>query len=507
MFLKNTNGKKVSKNSSYKSLLNSPSRTREFDLWMLLVLSVGMFSPFWFNPQHAIGTEWFFDKESKIPEEERLTKEDLEFIKSVYNSIQVDYIENVDKKTLIEGALKGMVQSLKDPYSEFLDAQERAPFDDSLEGSFSGIGVQFMIENGLAKVIAPVDGTPAAEAGIQPNDIILKADQETLEGKSTSEIMSLIRGEVGSKVTLTIDRAGKTFEVELTRAEIPLTTVDAELDKENPQIAWIRISQFALSTYDEMVDAIKSMRDQGAKAFVFDLRFNPGGLLDTAMQVANMFLDDGQTIMGMEDRAGNKEQIQASDKLFGDFQVTEPFVILVDEGSASASEILAAAIKENTDHQIIGTKTFGKGTAQNMPVSSDYGELKITIAKWLTPEGHWIHEQGVEPDQKVEQDPIYYTIQLNSEEELKEKDTNEYVASASIILNSLGYSLKETPYFNEEMVKAVKSFQKDNQLEENGKIDKATANALTEKARAFIKEHDAQYDKARENLTKELQGE
>lgn len=498
------------KNLNFQSpikLLSTKNNTQKFEIWMTLALCIGLLTSSWFNPQHANGTEWFFDKESKIPEEERLTQEDLEFIKSVYNNIQVDYIDDVDKKTLMEGALKGMVQSLKDPYSEFLDAQEREPYDDSLEGSFSGIGVQFMIENGLAKVIAPVDGTPASEAGIQPNDIILKADQEPLEGKSTSEIMSMIRGEIGSNVTLTIDRAGKTFDVELTRAEIPLTTVDAELDKKNPQVAWIRISQFALSTYDELVKSINSMREQGAKAFVFDLRFNPGGLLDSAVKVSNMFLEDGQTIMAMEDRAGNKEEVKASDKLFGNFQVNEPFVILVDEGSASASEILAAAVKENTEHSIIGTKTFGKGTAQNMPVSSDYGELKITIAKWLTPEGHWIHDQGVAPDQEVEQDPIYFTIQLNSEEELKEKDTNEYVSSASIILNSLGYSLTETPYFNEDMVKAVKAFQKDNQLEENGKIDEPTAIALTEKARAFIKDHDNQYDKAVEHLTKELQGE
>lgn len=443
--------------------------------------------------------EWLF-RGPQVDEEDQLTEEDLAFIQEVYNTLHINYIEDLDKETLIQGALKGMVDAVGDPYSEFLSPEETTAFDDSLEGSFNGIGVQFMLKDGQPTVIAPVDGTPAAKSGIRANDIFLEADGEELQGLDTSKIVQHIRGPVGSEVTLKIQRGTKVFDVTLTREEIPLTTVDAELDQENKNVGLVRVSQFASTTYGEMVEAIKDLRKKGADRFIFDFRFNPGGLLPSALSIANMFLTDDQIIMQTDDKFTDPEIYEASDKQYGAFQVTEPYVILVDEGSASASEILAAAIKENTDAPIVGVKTFGKGTVQTLTESSDYGELKLTIAKWLTPEGKWIHEDGVAPDVEVDLPEVATAIMLSPDETLKEGQVSEFVESAALMLNYLDYLEEANAYFSPEVTQAVKDFQKDHKLKETGQIDPDTGSKLMEASRDALKEKDPQYQKALETV-------
>ncbi|MGX7108419.1 S41 family peptidase [Facklamia miroungae] len=431
-----------------------------------------------------------------IEKEDQLTKEDLAVIQEVYNSLQINYIEELDKNKLIEGALKGMVEAVDDPYSEFLNPSEMTPFDDSLEGSFTGIGVQFMLKEGLPTVIAPVDGTPAAKAGIKANDIFLTANGVELQGLDTSEIVQHIRGPLGSEITLTVKRGDSTFDVTMTREEIPLTTVTAEQDADHKQIGVVKVSQFASSTYDEMVAAVKELRSKGADRFIFDFRYNPGGMLETALQVSNMFLEDDQVIMQTDDRLSEPIEYLASDERYGSFQITEPYVLLIDEGSASASEILAAAIKENTDAPVIGVTSFGKGTVQRMISESDYGELKLTVAKWLTPSGGWIHEKGIEPDEKVETPEVANAIMLNQEEDLKMGDASEYVHSASLMLQALGYQEEVSAYFSPEMEEAIKKFQKDQQIEETGIIDSTTSDKLVDEIRTFLEKEDPQYQAA-----------
>ncbi|MCR8968831.1 S41 family peptidase [Facklamia sp. 7083-14-GEN3] len=431
-----------------------------------------------------------------IDKENQLTKEDLAIIQEVYNSLQINYIEELDKEELLEGALKGMVDAVDDPYSEFLNPTEMTPFNDSLEGSFTGIGVQFMLKDGLPTVIAPVDGTPAAKAGIKANDIFLKANDVDLQGLDTSEIVQNIRGPLGSEITLTIKRGQSTFEVTMIREEIPLTTVDYEQDDEYDQVGVVKVSQFASSTYEEIVSAVEDLRSKGVDRFVFDFRYNPGGMLETALQVSNMFLEDDQVIMQTDDRLNDPFEYLASDERYGEFQITESYVLLIDEGSASASEILAAAIKENTDSPVIGVTSFGKGTVQRMISESTYGELKLTVAKWLTPSGAWIHEKGIEPDQKVEAPEVANAIVLNQEEDLKLGDASEYVQSASLMLQALGYQNEESAYFSPEMEEAVKKFQTDFDLVSNGIIDSATADKLVEEIRTYLEEEDPQYQAA-----------
>lgn len=453
------------------------------------------------RPSYHAQFDWLFDDESLIAEENRLTDDDLKVIKEVYNSIQVNYIEEVSKTDLLTGALKGLVDAVGDPYSEYLNAEESTSFEEDFQDSFEGIGVQFMMENGRVTVISPIDGTPAGEAGLLPNDIILEADDVDLTDMNTNEVVKLIRGPKDSEVKLLIQRNNSTFEVTLIRATIPNISVTGELDKDHPEIGHIKISQFADHTYDELVESVQDLRNQGATSLIIDLRMNPGGLLDSALNIGNMFLEDGEMIMQISERNSDENaEFLANERAFGSFKITEPFTILIDEGSASASEILAAAVQENTDAKLIGQTSFGKGTVQTILNPTDLGELKLTSAKWLTPSGNWIHDVGIEPEILVDDSPVASSLLMNSNETLELGISNEFVESLSLMLNALGYEVASENYFDEAMVEAVKAFQTDVDLEADGKVTGDTAHALNRLVREHLKENDPQYDAAIELL-------
>lgn len=434
-------------------------------------------------------------------EQQQLTEEDLAILQDVYNTIQSQYIEEVDKKQLLEGALKGMVSAVGDPYSEYFDAEQAEAFEEDISASFEGIGVQFAIKNGKPVIISPIDDTPADRAGLLPNDVILKADDTDLIDKTTNEIVKLIRGPKGSEIKLSIQRGSQIFDVTLVRDTIPVHSVIGELDKENAEIGYVRITQFAEKTSDELSAKIKELREQGAKRFIFDLRSNPGGLLDQALKITNMFSKDGDVLMQVEER-GQEPHKYTANPLFGLFKVTEPYVFLINEGSASASEILAAVVAENTDAELVGVTTFGKGTVQNVTNQTSLGELKLTIAKWLTPNGTWVHEKGVEPTVVVEQQAVARAIQLDTAIELKKGQSSDYVASLALILQALGYEVQSENYFDDEMEAAVKQFQEANQLEANGIVTGDTVQLLTDKIREYLEKNDVQYQKAKEIVLK-----
>lgn len=432
--------------------------------------------------------------------QQELTDEDFQIIADVYYSLKRFYIEDIPKNKLLEGALKGMVEATGDPYSEYLTQEESSTYVESETGSFTGVGIQFMARDGLITVISAIDGTPAAKANIQPKDVILKADGTDLTNMDTNDVVKLIRGETGSAVTLTIQRADKTFDVVLKREEIPIITVEAKLDSQDVSVGYIKITQFNGTTYDELKKSIEALRKQGAKAFIFDLRYNPGGLLDQALKISNMFLDNKQVIMQVQEAHKDPIKYQADDRQYGNFKVKEPFVLLVNDGSASASEILTGAIKENLPNPIVGTKTFGKGTVQNFSNNSYLGELKMTFAKWLTPTGVWIHESGIQPTVEAQPEKVSTAIALNPEETLKQGDASQSVESLGLILNALGYLNDPTTFFDDAMEKAVKTFQADHDLEENGQVTGDTVYALSDALQTYFENHDVQYDKAKEVL-------
>lgn len=417
-------------------------------------------------------------------------------LESVYQTILSRYYQKVDGDQLIEGALSGMTKALGDPYTDYMNVSETSDLNESINASFEGIGAEVMKQGDFVQIVSPIAGSPAEKAGLQPNDIILKVDDTELTGMTLNEAVSHIRGEKGTSVTLTIQRNDKTFEVKVVRDTIPIETVNGTLDKKDATIGHITITNFSDPTYDELVQTVTDLRSQGAKAFVFDVRSNPGGLLQTALMISNMFLEDGDTIVQTQEKGEKPVATLADDETYGDFKITEPSVLLVNEGSASASEILAGALKESAGIPIIGTKTFGKGTVQSVLSFEDESELKLTIGKWLTPKGEWINEKGVEPDQTVKLPDYAELMVINPAETYQKGDLSDEVKNLESVMKALGYTTTADGSYDGETVAAVKQFQSDHKLKEDGIVTGETASALVNDLRKKIEENDTQYEAA-----------
>ena len=425
-----------------------------------------------------------------------LTNEELKKLELVYDTLVKGYVDkNINKDDLINGALKGMAEATGDPYTNYLVNDETAAIDETMTGSFGGIGAELRSENNRVIISNTREGTPAQKIGLQENDAILKVNGEDMEGKSISYVVSKVRGEVGTDVTLTIQRGTQELEVKITRAKIAIETVKGTVDSTDATIGHVQINSFAKNTAKEVEKAVTDLREKGVKKFIFDVRYNPGGLLDQAIMIANMFLDEGKTILNVENRDGQIKSYKAS-KDYGTFKITEPYVLLVNEGSASASEILAAALKESADARLIGKKTYGKGTVQSVIEVGDNAELKYTIAKWLTPNKTWIHKTGIEPTEEVSM-PDYYNITIiDTREVVKEGAVSDNVKTIETILKGLGYDVTADGYFDSKTTEAVKEFQKSKGLSETGQVDEKTGTALMSAIRDALKANDTQYKAA-----------
>ena len=425
-----------------------------------------------------------------------LTKDDLAKLELVYDTLVSGYVDkNINKDDIINGALKGMAEATGDPYTNYLVNEETAAIDETMTGSFGGIGAELRSENNHVIISNTREGTPAQKIGLQENDVILKVNGEDMEGKSISYVVSKVRGEVGTDVTLTIQRGTQELEVKITRAKIAIETVKGTVDSTDATIGHVQINSFAKNTAKEVEQAVTDLREKGVKKFIFDVRYNPGGLLDQAIMIANMFVENGKTILNVEDRDGNIKSYNASEK-YGTFKITEPYVLLVNEGSASASEILAAALKESADATLIGKKTYGKGTVQSVVEVGENAELKYTMAKWLTPNKTWIHKTGIEPTEEVSM-PDYYNITIiDTREVVKEGAVSDNVKTIETILKGLGYDVTADGYFDSKTTEAVKEFQKSKGLSETGEVDEKTGTGLMSAIRDALKANDTQYKAA-----------
>lgn len=424
-------------------------------------------------------------------------EKDFAVIQEAYARLKESYYEEVSDETLIEGAIAGMAEAVEDPYTEYLDNVESVTLEEDITGSFEGIGAEVMKEGEYVKIVSPIPGSPAEEAGLLPNDLVMEVDGESIEGMSLNEAVALIRGEKGTEVVLTIDRGGQTFEVSLTRDAIPVETVVYKLDEAHPEIGYIQITNFSLPTYDELVEAVTSLREQGAKAFVFDVRGNPGGLLNSAIELSNVFVEEGKPLFQIQERDNKPYVYHANDELYGNFKVSEPSILLINEGSASASEILAAAMNESADIPLLGMPTFGKGTMQNVEPIGDNGELKITVGKWLTPSGKWVNEEGIAPTIKQDLPSYVNLLLINSSKIYQETDLSTEVENVEAVLEALGYNPGTVDgYFDEQTTKAVNQFQKEENLPVDGIVTGETANLLVERLREKIDQNDTQYDAA-----------
>ncbi|MDB5098828.1 MAG: family peptidase [Cyanobacteria bacterium RYN_339] len=319
----------------------------------------------------------------------------------VYDLLKNEYVESKVKDTdLVYGAIRGMLSSLDDPYTRFMDPKAFQGMQDERSGSFGGIGIQIGIKDKQLTVIAPIEDTPAYKAGLKAGDRIIAIDGKQTKDMAEAEAVNLIRGPKGSAVKLTIkhDGAANSRVVAITRDNIVTKAVKAEPMKDAPEIGYIRLSTFMSNDGSaEFKAALKKL--EKSKGLIIDLRGNPGGLLPNAIEIGSMFIKEGP-IVQLVNRDGEKQYLKATGNVI--VRADEPVVVLVDGGSASASEILSGALKDTHRATLIGTKTFGKGLVQTVHALSDGSGVAITTQKYLTAGGHDIHKKGVEPDIKVE---------------------------------------------------------------------------------------------------------
>lgn len=346
-----------------------------------------------------------------------LPLDELRTFAEVMDRIKSAYVEPVDDKTLLENAIKGMLSNL-DPHSAYLEPEAFAELQESTSGEFGGLGIEVGVEDGFVKVVSPIDDTPASKAGIQPGDLIVKIDGQPTKGLSLMEAVDKMRGKAGSKITLTLVReGGRPFDVELTRAVIKVKSVKSQLLDEGYGL--IRISQFQVNTGEEVGKALAKLRkDNGKKlsGLVLDLRNNPGGVLQAAVEVSDHFLKKG-LIVYTEGRIANSELRFNADP--ADASEGVPLVVLINGGSASASEIVAGALQDHKRGVLMGTDSFGKGSVQTvLPLNNDRA-LKLTTALYFTPNGRSIQAQGIVPDIEVARAKL---TREQADETIKEAD-------------------------------------------------------------------------------------
>lgn len=317
----------------------------------------------------------------------------------VVQLIRHDYLENATTDQLVEGATKGIVEILGDPYSTYMNAKENQELFEVLEGKFGGIGIVLSMKDPQKLVVLrPIKNSPASKAGIQSGDIVSKIDDTDTAGMEQEKAVGMMRGNPGTKVTLALYRASvnKTFTVSLTRENITVPTVDGEALPGHPDLAYINISQFGSDTGTELKDTLNSMNIKNFKGLILDMRYNHGGELNAAVQVASYFIPDGPVVY-IVDKQGNIDTKMSTGTYLG-----MPMVVLVNEESASAAEIVAGAIKDKATATLVGVKTFGKGIVQTIFPLDGGTSVKLTTAKYLTPNKVDIHKKGIEPDIKVE---------------------------------------------------------------------------------------------------------
>lgn len=339
----------------------------------------------------------------------KIKKENEDLLQSVIKLVQEEYIDETVEDEIVESAINGMLQSL-DPHSLYLNEKDFKELTSDTKGEFGGLGIEVTMEKGLVKVISPIDKTPAERAGIIEGDFITHINKDPILGKSLSEAVSLMRGKPNTEIEITIARKGldEGFDLKLIREVIKVPGVLVSIKGESSDIGYVRISSFNEKTSDELYKEIIKFEfnpNNQIKSYILDLRRNPGGLLSQAIQVTNFFLDEGNIVSTKRprfDKTINEYKAKKGDLIFG-----KPLLVIVNGGSASASEIVAGALQDNKRAIILGTKTFGKGSVQTLfPLQKNnlfspndiYGAVKLTTAEYFTPSGRSIQARGIEPD-------------------------------------------------------------------------------------------------------------
>ncbi len=325
---------------------------------------------------------------------------DFSLFWEAYNRLKDNYVdsEQIDDEEIVHGAIRGMVDSLDDPHTSFYDQKESKEFLDDVSGQYGGVGMEVGIRNGELRVISPLDGTPASRAGIRSGDIILEIENESTVEMSLEEAVDKMRGEEGTDVSLVIGRNNQTYDYNLTRAEIQVPSVDWELLEE--EIVYLQIHYFHQDLTSEFNKIVPEISALNKDKMILDLRSNPGGALDSALEVAKFFLDRGDVIVKSQGADGEIQTVYEAESSSVTFN--HELVVLINEGSASASEIMAESLRYHNEARIVGKPSFGKGSIQSLINLSDMSNLKVTVSNWVTPEGTLITDKGIIPDYEVE---------------------------------------------------------------------------------------------------------
>ena len=322
----------------------------------------------------------------------------LKFLGDSIEKIKTDYVEHVENKEIVESAINGILSSL-DPHSSFLNAKNLEDMKIQTKGEFGGLGIEVTMENGFVKVISPIDDTPAYKAGIKAGDYITHLNKKSVIGLTLDEAVGKMRGPVGSKLKVTIGRTNmEPFDITIKRDVIKITSVRSRIEKD---VGYVRITTFSEQTNKSTKEAIKKLKkNKNLKGFVLDLRNNPGGLLEQAVYVSDLFLEKGEIVSTRGRDSENPETYKAKP---GDVINGLPLVVLINGGSASASEIVAGALQDHKRAIILGTQSFGKGSVQTIIPVNPYGALRMTTARYFTPSGRSIQKKGISPDIVVDE--------------------------------------------------------------------------------------------------------
>jgi len=381
----------------------------------------------------AVGTTVWADQEQAVtPTEEAalsLPLKELRAFVEVFERVSHDYVDSVDDKKLLEGAISGMLANL-DPHSAYLPPEDFTEMQEHTTGEFGGLGMEVGMEDGFIKIISPIDDTPAQKAGVKAGDLILKLGNEPVKGKTLGEAVKIMRGKPGTKIELTIIRAGEEapIKVVITRAIIKVKSVKQRMLKDN--VGYLRISQFQIRTGSDLIKGIAKLEKENKaplKGLILDLRNNPGGVLTAAVQVSDAFLNKG-LIVYTEGRIKNSKMHFEAEN--GDVMAGKPIVVLINEGSASASEIVAGALQDQKRALIAGRTSFGKGSVQTLLQLNNGAAIKVTTARYFTPLGRSIQAEGIKPDVPIE---LVKVEKVNSENliRVKEKDLTGHLTNGN----------------------------------------------------------------------------
>lgn len=323
---------------------------------------------------------------------------DIQEVEKIYNNLLSKYYGEIDKQTLSDAAIKGMIEALNDPYSTYIDAENTDDFDEQIYGYYVGVGTEITLnDENQFEVTNIFENTPATDANIELHDIVVKVNNEDVSGKTVSDIGKLIQGEIGTNVTLTLRRDEAEFDVTITRDRIDLISVTSQIfEKDDKRIGYIKVTNFASNTFNQFQTALNELEENDIESLIIDVRDNLGGQLEVATQIASLFLTKDKVVYQLNTN-GIIQPIYSTGP--GSFQ--KPITVLINGATASASEVLAIALQESADATVIGTTSYGKGTIQESYKLSTGATIKFTVQEWLSPNGNTVNEVGVKPDIEV----------------------------------------------------------------------------------------------------------